>query len=437
MRLASTSIFVLPHEDRYLVYAPVRGLLLQANAAAVARLRESCERGDPSLLDEGLARSLGGTDWIFSKEVPAPLPLDRAFAPTQVTLFLGSRCNLRCVYCYADAGMRPSRRMEGALARAAIEYAFTHAQAQEQPLHVGFHGGGEPTLAWAGLTAAVVYAEEVAREHAPGLRLSLVTNGVLSEEQVEFITEHFRGGIVLSLDGPAHIQNRQRPMADGGGSFDRVMATVARLRAREYRFVIRATVTGYSVRHMAEMVEFYVRETGCRELYFEPAFACGRCAVSDDGVPPYDVFAEEYLRAFARARELRAAVRYSATGSPAPKMSFCGLAQDGFSVTPDGLVSSCFEVCDGSHPLAGEFVYGQYDRDAGAFRIDMERLKRLRAMVLTNKPYCDHCFARWQCAGDCPVRVQGTHADFQSPSPRCEMNQHILRGILLQALDCQ
>ena len=432
-RVPETNIFVLPHGRRFIVYAPVRGLVLEMNAEAVRRLKDHCLSRGSIPLPPSIQQRLGDTAWIFepdrldSQAPPAP------FEPDRVTLFLTNRCNLRCRYCYAAAGGRPAREMSDPIAAAAIDLAWQNAALHGTPLQVGFHGGGEPTLAWRTLTRAVAHAESLTRGYRPGLKLALTTNGLLASEQIDYLADHFPG-IMLSLDGPRDIQDAQRPRAGGGGSFDAVMATVKRLRAKRLPFAIRATITRQNVTRMPEMVDFFVSETGCRSLHFEPAFACGRCARSGD-VPDGPVFARAYLSAFRRGIDLGAAVRYSAGRLMGRRTSFCGAAQGGFNVTLDGLVSACYEVCDAAHPLADTFIYGRFDRQTGRFGFDRRRLDRLRAMVVKNKPHCENCFCRWQCAGDCPVRVEGTRIDFASASPRCEMNQTILKGMLVELVE--
>ena len=278
--------------------------------------------------------------------------------------------------------------------------------------------------------------EEITRDYGPGKKLSLVTNGVISPARADFIIEHFPG-VVLSMDGPRDLQDRQRPLANGRGSFDLVMATATRFREAGFQFAIRSTITSGTVGRMTEMVDFFVNEVGSRSLHFEPAFGCGRLGVTDDDVPGYDDFADEFIKAFERGLELGAMVRYSAARVVGRRLSFCGVAQGSFNVTPDGLVTSCYEVVDAGHPLASEFIYGRFDPGAGSFEIDAEKLGRLKTLVVPNKPYCDHCFCRWQCAGDCPVRVRGTRVDYLSPSPRCGMNQKITAHLLKSLLERQ
>lgn len=432
-RLAEANVFVLPDGADYIVFAPIRGLLFRANEDAICQLQECCRMGSIDVLGEGLRDALQGGDWLLEEDQLQPQDTTRDYEPAHVTLFLTNRCNLRCSYCYAEAGDRPGLHMDTELCKAAIDYSFAHVQSNNMPLTLGIHGGGEPTLAWDMLTWAATYAESITRDYLPGLRCGLTTNGILTEDKIAFIAEHCTG-VTLSLDGPEDIQNLQRPMADGEGSFQRVMATVAAFHERKVPFAVRATVTRHSVGQMTELVDFFTREVKCNSLQLEPAFGCGRCAERDEA-PDYDEYAEQYLRAFDVGLERGVIVRYSAAGILGRKLSFCGVAHDSFNITPDGYVTSCLEVCDATHPLADEFIYGRYDRDEGVFIIDYDRLQWLRALVVTNKSYCDTCICRWHCAGDCPVRVRGTQVDYESPSPRCSVNQRIMKGLLKKATE--
>ena len=150
--MPGSNIFVLPDRGRFIVFAPVRGLIFRANAEAVAELQECCARQDPAALSPAVAGALGGTDWIFEEDRLAVGPENQIFAPNRVTLFLTNRCNLRCTYCYAEAGDKPPAEMNRELWRAAVDYVFENARSKNLPVHVGFHGGGEPTRAWETLT---------------------------------------------------------------------------------------------------------------------------------------------------------------------------------------------------------------------------------------------------------------------------------------------
>jgi len=284
------------------------------------------------------------------------------------------------------------------------------------------------------LRECVQYARDAASNHQPGVRFGLSTNGILSDEKIVFIAQTFPV-VTVSFDGPTDIQDTLRPKADGSSSFGDLMYTTRRFRERNFPFVIRSTVTNVNVNRMVEMVEFFVQEVGCRFLHFEPAFSCGRCVGAANATPDPKVFAEEYIKALDRAIALHAGLRYSAVRLQGPMISFCGVAQDAFNITPYGQVTACYEVCHPEHPLADDFTYGRYDASSGTFHFDQAQIRKLRSLIVTNKAYCDGCFCRWGCAGDCPVKLEGRQLDFGSPSTRCHVNQTVTKALLARVLE--
>ncbi|HNX49169.1 MAG TPA: radical SAM protein [Thermoanaerobaculaceae bacterium] len=425
-------VFALPHDGGYLVYAPLAGRVLRVNAASVRQLKTYLASGDATAVDPELVKRLGGLRWLDSPVAPVPLPADRHYHPTAVTLFLTSACNLRCTYCYAEAGDVAVRTMPEEIWRSAIDLVVRNARRAGRPAAVGFHGGGEPTVAWDSLAGAVAHARSAAG--SPGnLNLGLATNGVMNEEQAEFVATTFPT-VTLSLDGDAEAQDHQRPRAGGAGSFDAVMRFVDTLRGHKTSLVVRATITEATVHRQAELVEILAARTGCQLLHFEPVFARGRRAARAGEPLDADAFATGFIAAMERAATLGVRLRYSAARLGGAFLSFCGCAQDAFNVTPEGDVTACFEVCDRSSPHAEWFFFGRWDPDRGAFAIDAERLARLRGLNVLQKPLCARCFAKWSCAGDCPVKGSTESFDFQAGSARCRMNQSITHALLVQAV---
>jgi uncharacterized protein len=398
----------------------------------VAQLRRYLDTGDSRVVDAAVVRRLGGLQWLDAAAAPTPLPVDRHYHPTDVTLFLTSRCNLRCTYCYAEAGDLAARELPEEVYRAAIDLVVRNARRAGRPAGVGFHGGGEPTVAWRTLVGAVEYARSVAGPR--GVRFGIATNGVMSRAKAELVAATFPM-VTLSFDGPPDVQDAQRPRTGGGSSFDAVMAFVEVLQRHGTAFTIRSTITENTVERQEELVDFFLDTTRCRQLHFEPVFLTGRHRRGGGRAVPAAAFSRHFMAAYDRARERGTALRYSAARLGGPYLSFCGVAMDPFSVTPEGDVTGCFEVCRGDHPLAEAFYFGRFDRDRGTFVIDPERLARLRSVIVVNKPLCDGCVAKWSCAGDCPVKMGRARLDFTRPSPRCRMNQAITAGLLVRALE--
>jgi len=117
------------------------------------------------------------------------------------------QCNLRCRYCFVNHN--PSR-MSPETACKAVDWLVAH-KAPGRPLRVDFFGG-EPTLEWETIRAAVEHGEQ----HNPGqIHFSIVTNcTLLTPERIAYIAEH-KMGILASYDGPLAQNDTRRTGLEG------------------------------------------------------------------------------------------------------------------------------------------------------------------------------------------------------------------------------
>ena len=426
----ATEVFLLPRETGFIVYAPLAGRAVHANGECAAQLKRYLETGDPGMVSPQIVEQLGGLNWLHSRSAPIPLPVDRHYHPTAVTLFLTNSCNLRCEYCYAQAGELHPQEMSPEVYRAAVDLVTRNARRAGAPVSVAFHGGGEPTLAWETLQGVLDYARHQYREkHQGKTQFALATNGVMPAAHREVVASQFNH-VTLSLDGPPDIQDAQRPTPTGAGSFDQVMAFIAVLREHRTPFGLRATITRRNVNRMAEMVDFFIDRTDCRHLHFEPFYPFGRGEQVPEQVPDATMFATEFVQAMDRARERDAVLRYSAARLPGPHLAFCACANDAFNVTPDGCVTACFEVCHHSDPLWKKYCFGLFDQERARFAMDWERLEDLRRLTVDRQPRCENCFAKWNCSGDCPAKNDRALNSAEANPMRCQITQEILLAML-------
>lgn len=189
-------------------------------------ISENCRKEIQKLYSEGYLKSKR------IKEIEHPLSkqlgyiLDRKIR--KITLQLTQSCNLRCAYCiYSDTTNERQRkhsgkRMSWETAKAGIDYFAQHSIDSDK-VNVGFYGG-EPLLEFDLLKKATLYAEE--RFEGRDFSINLTSNAtLLSDEVLDFFAEHDIG-LLVSLDGPKSIHDRSRCFANGGGTFDTVMANM-------------------------------------------------------------------------------------------------------------------------------------------------------------------------------------------------------------------
>ena len=431
----NADMFVIAKEDdTYYLYMPLQrrvALVNRATLNAVARFTKSgaCALNEAELQTIETLREQG-----FFPEAPASQPVFPAsydFCPHEVTLFLTSRCNLRCRYCYANAGEK-CVDMPWDMAQAAIDLVAGNAGVLGSPkFAVGFHGGGEPTVAWDVLERAVEYSEAKADALGLDAEIFAATNGLLSSVKRSYIVEHF-STVNVSLDGPADIQDLNRPKANGKGSYQDVCETLRYFDECGFHYGVRATITSATVHRMEEIVECLCDEHRLAYLHLEPVWACGRCTLTGEQPPSDAVFVENFLKARQRGQALGIEVHYSGARLDMLTNKFCGAPGDGFTVLPEGIVTSCYEITDPDDPRAEIFHYGRYSHDRAVFQFDRQKITALQKLSVEHIPFCKDCFCKWHCAGDCLAKVfRASGAAVHEGSSRCGLN----RSLTLASLD--
>ncbi len=279
----------------------------------------------------------------------------------------------------------------------------------KQEVLIGYHGGGEPTVHWPVLTASFAYAQERGRQYGLDIAGSMATNGVLSAQQQQWIIRNLRG-VNLSVDGLPQVQNRQRPTATGGPSTEDVLRTFRAFDDAGFPYGIRITVTGASCESLPGSVTHLLENAHPKHIQVEPVYVLGRARRSDLAVSPLS-----FVEAFQAARKIavQAGVDfyYSAARVGVLTNRFCQSCGEGFSLTPQGLVSSCYEVPGPETEFSDQFIFGYFDEARQHYIFDDDKLARLRAHTVETTPWCRDCFCKWHCGGDCSYKSRHAFVD--------------------------
>jgi uncharacterized protein len=430
MNLGS-EIFAIPlDEGSWIVYAPLHGVAFAANQSLVNALSAHFRGVTGEHLDKDLLTFL--TELRLLERAELPVAVRRGDpAPTDVTLFLTTACNLRCTYCYASAGDSPAQYMSMDVARRGIDFVIDNARRQGSAcVGVNYHGGGEPTVHWRLMTESLEYA----RKQADGSGLEVIaasaSNGVLNDGQIDWIIGNLNGGVSLSFDGLPEAHDRHRMTVAGKGSSTKVTHTMSRFDQAGYPYAVRLTVTADQIPVLADSVEFVLSHFKPVRIQVEPAYQLGRGA----GKPSAETraFVDAFRQAQARADRFGHEVMYSAARVGMVSNHFCGVSQDGFSLTPAGRVSGCYEAFNEENPFADVFLYGRPARDGTGYDFDLKTLGRLRDLGVENRPFCQGCFAKWNCAGDCYHKSLATNGRGEfAGSERCHITRELTKDQLL------
>lgn len=353
-----------------------------------------------------------------------------AFRPTvsALNLNLTPRCNLSCVYCYAKGGdyARLEKEMKPETVFSAVAEAMPFIDGSREFRFEFF--GGEPLLN-AGTVEGVLEWEKT----GSGLKNRVVnrisTNLTVYDEKIGELLERGDFIISVSLDGGRQTQNSQRPYRDGSGSFDDIVANVARIKRSHPRLrtVARMTVYKNAGRLLGEIEELAGRDIfdycsvynatiseGGREVY-----------MSDDFRRNFLAFAENYPRLlsagiFKGCLELNRYICHIIDGTFA--LNHCRAGAGYFSLSPDGSVHPC-------HRLIGDPKFAVEGGLAGVASVpDLWRAG------VDSREKCSRCAIRYFCGGGCKQEALVATGDPLGVSPKsCEFSNLLFEAAAIAA----
>jgi len=188
-------------------------------------------------------------------EIEQALP-PRRIIPTEyctldrLTLLVSQACNARCVYCYADGGTYGSKPSLMTLTTAQNTVRFFLQQYSEIKQIQFF--GGEPLLNAATMKGVAEFVSDLCDNGhiADRPRFTVVTNLTLFPPELPVLLDKFQLQLIVSVDGPAVIHDQLRPLASGGGSFERMYEGIRRVQQMTAGEQPVAAEVTYTAKHM-------------------------------------------------------------------------------------------------------------------------------------------------------------------------------------------
>lgn len=436
----NSEVFVIPTGDdqgRFLVYAPLRRSAFVTGPGGIQyleRLRdgEVADDVDPT---GSYLEILKRLEIVGAKREEPPITrFEGSPEPTALTLFLTTACNLRCTYCYASAGDTPKKFMPFDVAKRGIEFVAANALKRgEGRFEIAYHGGGEPSVNFPVMRDSFRYARELAGELGLGLRATSATNGVMSGGVRDWIIEHL-DGVSLSFDGLPEVHDAHRVTVAGRGSSREVVETINEFDRAGFPYGLRLTVMRDQISKLPASIEFLCTNFSPQRIQAEPAYQIGRGA--DAPSSETSEFVEAFREAWGIADALGFELSYSGTRLDSLSNHFCGITQDSFALSTDGKVTACYEAFSEDLEWSSKFFYGN-PTDGGGYEFDMDLLEALRRQSVDRKPFCQGCFAKWSCSGDCyhkALTVQGDDGEFRG-TERCNITRELTKDLILARIE--
>ncbi len=329
------------------------------------------------------------------------------------------RCNLSCSYCYAQKAHSKKNVSYDKLQQA---FDFLLSQTIKNK-SVTFLGGGEPLIAWEKIQWSIEYLER-AKSQEEQILYFLTTNAtLLNLERLIFLQKH-KVQIEVSFDILQEIQDRQRPFAGKSAStFSVIVEKLRLLEQLKIPYTIRSTITEDTVKFMPQMIQSLTKYDNIIKVKLEPV---------TQREPHKNNFYIEYLHYFKKAQEIGNANGIHITNSIITSVDnivdrFC---VGEFCLTPDGIITAChrntspyddlYETCK-----LQNIKYA----DANLYQIEIEKFLKFTSLPQR----CRECFARWHCAGFCPMEWLGLSNE--AITQRCNFIREFIKQRLFEIYD--
>jgi uncharacterized protein len=428
-----TNIFVLPHTNKqYIIYLPIQGIIFKGNTTVV-NLFYKALNGD-AIAREKFGISKEQADMIMSNEQNPFLQNKRSirFQPTSLSLFLTSGCSMKCIYCYANGGETSVQIKTNFIETSINEIIKNALKLKRNKITVNYHGGGDIGIVWDLVEQTTEYINRLAKKNNIDVIINTGLNGILSDYQRKWIVENTDSATV-SIDGFSEIQNSLRPLKNGSPSFDVVHRTLKYFDAHGFSYAIRTTVTSETIWHLEKIIAFFCNNYEARKIKVEPVFIQGRAFQNKLRNPSSEDFVRHFIKSKDKASTYNRELLYSGARFDILTDTFCLATGSSFCVTPEGYITSCYEVLEKRNPLSDIFFYGKIEGDK--IVISQKKLNNLAKLTVNENEKCAKCFARFHCAGDCPAKSILAKENMDDLNFRCEINRELTKEQLLKSIE--
>lgn len=348
------------------------------------------------------------------------------FQLAYVFLNISHACDMQCSYCFAgggEYGQAAGLLMSEEVARAAVD--MLAASGYSGPKHMAFFGG-EPLANLEVMRFILEYGRTVIGDRTK-LGFMLSTNGTaLTDEVLQLLADN-HVSVQISIDGTSELQNRLRPLRNGGDSFRVVDANLKRaMKKLASNLHSRATVTNLCPDALDLAAQLFA--LGFRSISLQPVHGCAALELTDQQMEQlgdgYRLLARRGLGqqvSWMKAYVTRVARRTRTE-------AFCGAGLRGVTAVPDGTLFLCHRLI----PLK-EFRLGDVWNG-----VDIARTHAIfdRKYSVDDSMVCRSCLYHHLCGGGCMAENYLETGDIREPwARRCLLTKKVSQAAIDTYLD--
>lgn len=329
-------------------------------------------------------------------------------------------CNFSCSYCYSAKG-RSSKQLTLSQAQQIIDYFLSEERNNAAKLTVSIFGGGEPLISWESVVRpAIEYLYQKANASKRTVVTTLITNGSIIPAKFIETCRTYNIDLVCSYEILEEIQNTQRR------HFEIVTKNIENLISNGIIPAINSVITELNVSRQCEMIEIlHSRFAEIRYVSFEPVID----ADISDKRSFYTNFSTEFIAAMQLANKYGITLTCSILRNIDVTVDrYCA---GELALCADGSLSICPCVSSSEEPNFQRYVYGNVS-DSG-INLDEAKLQALLSHNVYKQPWCQSCFAKWNCGGGCMNTLIKNNN--KPDTDYCRFTKSFLKYILTKRLD--
>jgi uncharacterized protein len=317
-----------------------------------------------------------------------------------LVLEVAQDCNLRCTYCYAEAGTYGAAPclLSPDKAREAVRYLLQHSGERKHVTLIFF--GGEPLMNMPAIRAATHEAMTYGEKLGKKIHFSLTTNGTLLDPEIVGFLHENRVSVAVSLDGPGHVHDRNRPDAQGNGTYAEIVSRLGMLLENSpVPVAARVTLAPHQWHEVVGVFD-HLTGLGLHEVGIAPVSPVTRAllpsaAEEDALLGGFALLARRFVAdakkglvmPFSNILDLLGRLHLGQT-----KAVSCGAGFGYMAVDAKGRLFPC-------HRLAGETDFCVGNITLG---IDADKIGSCMGSLNSDRgKSCSRCWARTLCAGGC------------------------------------
>lgn len=167
-----------------------------------------------------------------------------------ITVMVTNACNFRCVYCTQEHLVR---HLEDTVADALLKL-ITKKAPKVREIKIGWFGG-EPLLGYERIVSLMREARKICEENQCRLTSEMTTNGyLLNEERVAELDSLSLCSMQITMDGSRDAHNTTRKLADGSGTYDKVLENILLAAKQGIRVTLRMNVSEENYNALEELL---------------------------------------------------------------------------------------------------------------------------------------------------------------------------------------